>query len=464
MNMHILEAEMAVLAGLIYDNSTYEHLADVLKEEHFFDPVHREMFKTVVSLIERGHLANQVTVTPYFINTDAVKTRGGEVYLKSIYSSILSISYIREYAKQIREMYIRRELFKVGSELQVKANEMNTESNAENIIDNAENKLFSLCQAGEGSKKARDFGFVAGEVLRQAKEILASDYKTAGIPTGFTDLDRHMGGLYPSDLIILAGRPSMGKTALATNIAFFVARSVNKGVLFFSLEMSDEQLALRILGQEAGIPSDRIRRGMISQGDINTINNVAKSLAGLPLYIDDTPALTIAGIRTRARRVVSQQQKKGEPIGLIVIDYLQLLSTGSYSENRVQELSFITRSLKAMAKELNLPVISLSQLSRAVEQREDRRPQLSDLRESGSIEQDADAVWFIYREEYYEARKKPPDDSPKVGQWQKRMEQIHDMAELIIAKQRHGPIATVPLAYKAEYTKFSNYIRKEFRM
>ena len=345
--------------------------------------------------------------------------------------------------------------------MQLQASKVEINKSIINIIEDSENKLFNLCTNNEVNKQCRNFSGLINDVLNKAKNCVKSEYKTAGIATGFVDLDKHMGGMYPSDLIIIAGRPSMGKTALAANIGFFVARSLKKGVIFFSLEMSDEQLAMRILGQEARVPSDKIRRGMLSQTDLNLLSNAAKEISSIPFYIDDTPALTVAGLKTRARRICNQEQKKGNPISLIIVDYLQLLS-GGQAENRVQELSFVTRSLKSLAKELNLPLIALSQLSRAVEQREDRRPQLSDLRESGTIEQDADVVAFVYRAEYYEARNKPAEDSPKMQQWQSKMEKIHDLAELIIAKHRNGPVGVITLNYQAEFTKFNNYIAGDF--
>jgi replicative DNA helicase len=462
-DMRAVEAEVAVIAALMYDNLIYEQIAGLIKTEHFVDQVHRDIFATLTHLIERGQIASAITIWPYFMNNNIIQDRGGEDYFKNLCKSILSISYVLDYAKQVRDMYLRRELFKTGSELQYNAHNIEIENTPDSIIEECENTLFALSSHNETTKKARPFSNVIHEVIMHAKDSTKSDFKTAGVATGFADLDRHMGGMHPSDLIILAGRPSMGKTALATNIAFFVARSLNDGVIFFSLEMSDEQLATRILGQEANIPSDRIRRGMISQNDLALLTTSAKNIAGIPLYIDDTPSLSVAGLRTRARRITNQERKKGKSISLIVIDYLQLLTSGGNNENRVQELSFITRSLKAMSKELNVPVLALSQLSRAVEQRDDRRPQLSDLRESGTIEQDADVVMFVFREEYYEARKKPGEDSPKINQWKDKMEKIHNLAELIIAKQRHGPITTITLHYQAEITKFSNYIAVDFK-
>lgn len=450
-----LEAERALLAALLYDNLSYEQIGDFLKPEHFFDQVHQKIFSTIVHCIQKGSLANTITIWPFFIGDEVVKERGGEEYLKSISRSVLSISYIADYGRQVLDAYVRRELIRIGDEMIARSQKFDLEHDAFGYIENAENKLFQLANNNQSSKGARSFAYVTAEVMQRVKTVSAS--QIVGIPTGLVDLDRHIGGLHQSDLIILAGRPSMGKTALATNIAFFAANSAKRGVAFFSLEMSAEQLAMRILGQEAGVSPDKIRRGMVSQNDIQALVTESKRLANAPFFIDDTPALTIAGLRTRARRLYRQ-----EKIGLIVIDYLQLLSGGANNENRVQELSFITRSLKALAKELDIPVLALSQLSRAVEQRDDRRPQLSDLRESGTIEQDADVVMFVFREAYYESRKKPPEGSPKMAAWQEHMNKIHNIAELMIAKQRHGPIKNIMLHYQDTFTKFGNYMGEDF--
>ena len=446
------EAELAVLGALLYDNLTYEQVSEFLKSDHFHDPVHQKLYAAITHTIQKGNLANYITIAPFMLDDEAVKDRGGEAYIRTISKSILSLQYVGEYGKQILDAYIRRELIRIGSGVVTKSQQYEVGKDATTTIEDTEHQLFQLASTNQNSKIIRPFGKVMEEVIYQSKLALSNDSHTVGIPTGLVDLDRHLGGLHPSDLIILAGRPSMGKTALATNIAFFAANYGGKGVAFFSLEMSAEQLAMRILGQEAGISPDKLRKGTITQSDVTNLISHSRRLANAPFYIDDTPALTIAGLRTRARRLYRQDK-----ISLIVIDYLQLLSAGTGTESRVQELSFITRSLKALAKELNIPVLALSQLSRAVEQRDDKRPQLSDLRESGTIEQDADVVMFVFREAYYESRKKPPETSPKMGEWQARMNKIHNTAELMIAKQRHGPIKNIMLHFHDSLTKFGNY-------
>jgi replicative DNA helicase len=451
-----VEAENALIGALLHDNLTYEQVADFLKTEHFFDPINQRIYKCIVYCIQKGQLASPITIWPFFSDDEVVKKRGGQEYLKNISNSIFSLSYVGDYGKQILDAHIRREIIRIGNQMLAKAYNFDIEKDAFQNIEEAENGLFGLSSATQGGSRVVSFGNILSSVMTSAKIAAAQDNHVVGIPTGLIDLDKHMGGLHKSDLLILAGRPSMGKTALATNIAFSAAKFHGKPVAFFSLEMSSEQLAMRILGPEANISPDKIRRGMISQSEMNALVSEAKKLSSVPLLIDDTPALTIAGLRTRARRLYRQ-----EGIGLIVIDYLQLLTGGGIAENRVQELSFITRSLKALAKELNIPVLALSQLSRAVEQRDDKRPQLADLRESGSIEQDADVVMFVFREAYYESRKKPPEGSPKMHAWQENMNRIHNTAELIIAKQRHGPIRNITLHYEDTFTKFGNYISED---
>lgn len=451
-----IEAERAVIAAMLYDNVVYEQVGDFLKSEHFFDPIYQRIYTAIVHCIQIGQIANPITVWPFFVNEEGIKERGGEDYLNKLAKSILSVNYVADYGRQVLDAHIRRELMRVGNEVIESSSKMELGNDAFNIIESTESKLFNLSNSNSIAKNVKSFKTVLADVINQTKIIANSDNHTIGVATGLIDVDRHLGGLHKSDLVILAGRPSMGKTALATNIAFNAAHGGNKSVVFFSLEMSAEQLAMRILAQESGISSDRIRRGAIGNSDLTSLVNASKRLANAPFFIDDTPSLSMAGLRTRARRLLRQ-----EKISLIVIDYLQLLTGGGTTESRVQELSFITRSLKALAKELNVPVLALSQLSRAVELRDDKRPQLSDLRESGTIEQDADVVMFVFRESYYESRKKPPDGSPKMNSWQENMSKIHDMAELIIAKQRHGPIKTINLHYQDSLTKFGNWLAED---
>lgn len=457
-HLHSSDVEQALLAILLRDNQAVELLPEGFLAEYFYDPLHQRIFKAIIGCVHRGALANPLTLAQYF------KTTGGgqdhdAAYLADLAGILLPTRNTRDYAGQIVDLHLRRQLVQVGQNLVEDVQKITLEGpSPRQHIEALEHTLFNLTQWGV-ERGPQAFSHALGQAIAMAETAYKRESHIVGVTTGFLDMDKLLGGLHPSDLIVLAGRPSMGKTALATNMAFNAAVHQLKdaggdgaAVAFFSLEMSANQLAMRLLGQETGIPSDRIRRGAIDQTSFPAFVQVARQLNNLPLFIDDTPALSMGGLLTRARRL-----KRKENIGLIVIDYLQLLTTGrGNQDNRVQELSEITRGLKALAKELNLPVIALSQLSRAVEQREDKRPQLADLRESGTIEQDADVVMFVYREEYYESRKKPAEGSDKMAMWQKNMADIYNVAEVIIAKQRHGPIATVNLHFDGQRTKFSN--------
>ena len=451
-----LEAEYALIGILLHDNLYYERVADFLLPEHFLDPLHKRIYKGIIGCINKGQLASPITLWPILSEDEEVKSRGGRTYLENLENSVFSLSYVQDYGRQILDAHLRREMIRVANDMIVISYNPSLESDATKELESAENNLFNLSNSLVVSKTITSLASLLPNVIKSAKLAASNDSHIVGIPTGLIDLDKHLGGLHPSDLLILAGRPSMGKTALATNMAFSAAKLSGKAVGFFSLEMSSEQLATRILGQESGVSPDKIRRGALTDHDLNELALHAKRISAAPFFVDDTPALTVAGLRARAKRLYRQ-----EKIQLIVIDYLQLISGGSGSENRVQELSFITRSLKALAKELNIPILALSQLSRAVEQRDDKRPQLADLRESGTIEQDADVVMFIFREAYYEARKKPPEGSAKMGAWQDHMSKIHNTAELMIAKQRHGPIKNIMLYYQDSMTKFGNYFSED---
>lgn len=459
-----LEAEQALLGALLHNNLVYERVAEFLRPEHFATGVHAKIYQALGTLINRGQVADPITLRDYFEKDESLQEVGGGQYLAELASNIVSIINSEDYAHKIYDLYLRRQLIGIGEDVVNNAHTFELDTTANNQIEVAEKKLFDLATSGMQERGIQSFTKALTDAIKSAEVAYKRDSHIVGVTSGLLDIDRRLGGLHPSDLIILAGRPSMGKTALATNIAFNAAKAQLKGkegavVAFFSLEMSAEQLANRLLGQEAGISSDKIRRGEISQNDFPKFVEVSRELNQLPLYIDDTPALSVPAIRTRARRL----QRQGG-LGLIVIDYLQLIGTpgGKSSDNRVQELSEITRGLKALAKELNVPVIALSQLSRAVESRDDKRPQLSDLRESGSIEQDADVVMFVYREEYYESRKEPSPGTDKWREWDVRMTQLKNLAEVIIAKQRHGPIGTVKLHFEGMLTKFSNYIDQNY--
>lgn len=452
---HSREAEQALLGTLLLNNQSYEKVSDFLRSYHFADEVHGRIYEAIQTLIDRGQMADPITLKAYFDqDNDLESVQGGE-YLAALAGSVISVINTEEYGRLIYDLYLRRQLIEVGEDMVNQAYLYDLDHNASHQIEGAEKKLFDLATSGYSQKSFHSFAGALTQAIETARVAFKRDSHVVGVTTGLLDMDRWLGGLHPSDLVILAGRPSMGKTALATNIAFNAALSQESGgrVAFFSLEMSAEQLAMRLLAQESGVPSDRIRRGEISHDDFPTFVDVSRRLQHLPLYIDDTPALSISSLRTRARRL-----KRQGGLDLIVIDYLQLLQGGDgrRQENRVQEISDITRSLKALAKELNVPVLALSQLSRAVEQRDDKRPQLADLRESGSIEQDADVVMFVFREEYYESRREPAEGTDKHREWQQRMADIYNVAEVIIAKQRHGPVGTVRLFYEGRLTKFGN--------
>lgn len=457
---HNYEAEQALLGALLHNNSAYEKISDIVYPACFADQSHAKIYDAISRVIERGQVADPITLRDYFAKDQSLEDVGGAEYLVNLAASVVSILNVKDYAQNILDLYLRRQLINIGEDVVNDAYEFNIEENANFQIESAEQKLFDLATKGEVGRGFVDFGKALSQAIDTARLAHKRDSHIVGVTTGFTDLDQWLGGFHPSDLIILAGRPSMGKTALATNMGFnaavaYLEKSKNEGapVAFFSLEMSAEQLATRLLASESGISSDRIRRGAIKEEDFPKFVNVSRKVGSIPLFIDDTPALSITSLRARCRRL-----KRQHGLGLIVIDYLQLLQApvGKASESRVQEISEISRSLKAIAKELEVPVVALSQLSRAVELREDKRPQLSDLRESGSIEQDADVVMFVFREEYYEARKMPPEDSEKYPAWLEKMNKIHNVAEVIIAKQRHGPIGKIKLFYDGPLVKFGN--------
>lgn len=458
---HNLEAEQALIAALLHNNLSYEQISDILMPEHFCQEVHGKIYQAIGHLIERGQVADAITLKDFFEQDQVLKEMGGTQYLLQLSQSLISVINIRNYAELIYDLYLRRQLIDLGGDVVNEAFNPSLELPATQQIEKAEQRLFDLATVGQSDRGFVPFSRALTLSISSAETAFKRDSHIVGVTTGLRDVDKWLGGLHPSDLIIIAGRPSMGKTALATNIAFNAARASLKqtqggGVVgFFSLEMSAEQLATRLLAQEAGVSSDKIRRGEITQIHFPKFLDVGRELADLPLYIDDTPALSVSALRTRARRL-----KRKFGLDLLVIDYLQLLQSshaaGKSSENRVQEISEITRNLKGLAKELDVPVIALSQLSRAVEQREDKRPQLSDLRESGSIEQDADVVVFVFREEYYESRKEPSENTDKHREWQENMSRIYNTAEFIIAKQRHGPIGTLKLYFEGALTKFGD--------
>lgn len=458
---HNLEAEQGLLGALLIDNRALEKVGDFLRPEHFYAPAHQRIYDTIIKLVDRGQTASPVTLKNYFEQDTDLSHIGGAGYLTDLAANVVTVINAADYGRTIYDLSLRRELIALGEDIVNDSFAHNIDEDAVSTIESAEARLFKLAESG--SQKG-DFTTLRDSVMT-AIEIAETAYKTAGhvtgVTTGLRDLDHKLGGLHKSDLLILAARPSMGKTSLAVNVAYNAAKRYAEtagkegGIVgFFSLEMSSDQLATRILSDESGVSGDAIRKGEIKDADFRRFVEASQKLAQTPLYIDDTPALSISAVRTRARRL---QRQRG--LDLLVVDYLQLLrGTGSRQgvENRVREISEITQGLKAIAKELNIPVVALSQLSRAVEQREDKRPQLSDLRESGSIEQDADVVMFIYREEYYLSRTEPDPGTDKHMEWQDRMNNVHNVSEVIVAKQRHGPIGKVELYFDPNLTRFSD--------
>jgi replicative DNA helicase len=464
-----IEAEQALLGCILYDNSAYERLTDRLQGRHFYEPFHQRLFTAMEDYIRKGQLAEPIVLQERFRRDPAFEELGGLRYLADLVGRAPPAANAPDYARLIYDLAIRRDLIRIGGEI---ANNAATdpEKEARDQIEVAEQQLFSLAESGSASSGFQTFADSLHGAVEMTAEAFNRDGGLAGMSTGLIDLDQKLGGLHSSDLLILAGRPSMGKTALATNIAFNVARNyawepqpdgtrktVSGGVVaFFSLEMSAEQLALRMLADASGVSSDRLRKGEIDASEFGRIRDAALEIQEAPLFIDATGGISISKLTARARRL-----KRQSGLDLIVVDYLQLVtaSEGKRGEGRVQEVSEITMGLKALAKELAVPVIALSQLSRQVENREDKRPQLSDLRESGSIEQDADAVMFVYREAYYKGRAEPREGSPEHLTWQDEMDQIRHVAEVIIGKARHGPIGTVRLHFNDDLTRFGNLAR-----
>ena len=457
-----IEAEQAVIASILVSNDIYDEISPILNPQKFFDPIHVKLYETIEKLISKGLLANPITLKNHFENNEGLKELGGQEYLIKITKFSTSVKQAIDYANIVQEMHVRRELIKISqSVLDEASTNADVSTSGVEIIQNAEKSLFDLAERGHFNQSFIKFESALKQTIEMAKSAYQNDEGIVGVPTGLTDLDARLGGMNKQDLIIIAGRPSMGKTALATNIAFHAAKNIEKKgtkstVAFFSLEMSSEQLSTRILSEQSKIRSNDIRRGKVSEKEFEQFIETSKNIFELPLYIDETPAVTIATISNRSRRI-----KRLFGLELIVIDYIQLMKSGKKMEfNRVQEISEITQGLKALAKELNVPVLALSQLSRQVEHRDDKKPQLADLRESGSIEQDADVVMFIFREAYYLERKEPTLGSIEHAEWQQKMNEISSLADIMISKQRHGPTGNVKVEFEAMYTKFKNLENK----
>jgi len=453
-----LEAEQALLGSILVNNDIIDEISAIVTPSVFYDPGHIKIYEVIQNLNNKGMIANPITLKNYFEKDNMLNEVGGTEYLVKLTRFSGSTKQAVDYAKIIHEMYLRRELVLISNKLSSDTiNASTEEQNAESIIEDTEKSLFDLAERGSFSRSFLKFNQALDQTIQMATQAMQNDQGIVGVPTGLTDLDEKLGGLHKSDLIIIAGRPSMGKTALATNIAYNAAQNILKrqeksSVAFFSLEMSSEQLSTRILSEQAKIKSDDIRRGKVTEEEINRYIETSRNIYNLPLFIDETPAITIATLCNRARRI-----KRLFGLSLIVVDYIQLMRSNlNKNEGRVQEISEITQGLKALAKELSVPVLALSQLSRAVEQRDDKQPQLADLRESGSIEQDADVVMFVYRESYYLERKQPKLGSIEHAEWQSKMNDVNGLADIILGKQRHGPTGTIKVEFEGIYTKFKD--------
>jgi len=467
---HNLEAEQGLLGAILVNNRAFERVSDFLRPEHFANPAHGRLFAACGRMIERGQIASPVTLKGMFDQDEGLADVGGAQYLVKLAGSVVTVINATDFGREIHDCFLRRELIDVGETIVNDAFDRDMDEPATNQIEKAENRLFTLAEDGNSEGGFVEFKSALSDSVEMIQAAYKRDGGLAGLATGLIDLDNLLGGLHPSDLLILAARPAMGKTSLATNVAFNIATAAMREpghqvqpVAFFSLEMSAEQLATRILSERTEIQSEKLRRGMLTDDDFNRLVDAVQELERAPMFIDDTPAIPISTLRTRARRL-----KRQHGLSLIVVDYLQLMrpAIGARVDNRVQEISAISQGLKAIAKELNVPVIALSQLSRTVESREDKRPILSDLRESGSIEQDADVVMFIFREEYYLQKAEPVQRAEESDekfherhdQWLDRCEKAYGKAEVIISKQRHGPTGTVTLHFEGATTRFSNYV------
>jgi len=464
---HSIEAEQQLLGAILTNNDIFDRVATIIGPQHFYDPVHARIFETAAARINRNALASPVTLRAFLEEDEGLKELGGPAYLVNLAAAAISTYAARDYAQMIYDLAIRRELIALGHDIAGRAARVEIGSEPSDQIVEAEQKLYQLAEQGKSDSGFQSFLRAVKDAVDVANAAHMRAGGLAGLATELDDMDTKLGGLHRSDLLILAGRPSMGKTSLATNIAFNIAKAYRKGALpdgtqgavdggvvgFFSLEMSAEQLASRILAEASEIPSHKIRRGDMDEDEFRRFVEAAKALESCPLFIDDTAAIPISQIAARARRL-----KRTHGLDLLIVDYLQLVR--GTADNRVQEIGEISMGLKAIAKELDIPVLALSQLSRQVENRDDKRPQLSDLRESGSIEQDADVVMFVFREVYYKEREKPSDhEMEKMAEWQEAMARLEGKAEVIIGKQRHGPIGTVELSFEDQFTRFGNLVK-----
>ena len=456
-----IEAEQSLIGSILVNNDIIDEISNITESKEFFDPVHKRIYEIIEQLNSKGMIANPITLKNFFESQKNLDEVGGVEYLIKLTRFSSSVKQAIDYAKIIHETFVKRQLILISDEISSSSIDENIEKNSDSIIEDAEKSLFDLAERGKFSQSFIKFNVALDQTIEMATLAMKNERGIVGVPTGLTDLDEKLGGLHKSDLVIIAGRPSMGKTALATNIAYNAAKNIQENsekssVAFFSLEMSSEQLSTRILSEQTRIKSNDIRRGKVTEEELNRYIETSRNIYELPLYIDETPAITISTLSNRARRI-----KRLFGLNLIVVDYIQLMRTSSKkNDGRVQEISEITQGLKAIAKELSVPVLALSQLSRAVEQRDDKLPQLSDLRESGSIEQDADVVMFVYREEYYLEKKQPKLGSIEHAEWQSKMSEINGLADIIIGKQRHGPTGNVNVEFEGMYTKFKDLTSK----
>jgi len=452
-----IEAEQALIGSILVNNDIIDEISNIVDHRNFYDPLHSKIYNLIENLHNKGMIANPITLKNSFENDAALSEIGGTEYLVKLTRFSSSVKQSIDYAKIVHEKFVKRELVQISETLSDEAVDETIDKTGENIIQDTEKSLFDLAERGTFHQSFLKFNQALDQTIEMATNAMKSDHGIVGVPTGLNDLDERLGGLHRSDLVIIAGRPSMGKTALATNIGYYAAKKIlddNKksSIAFFSLEMSSEQLSTRILSEQSRIKSNDIRRGKVTEEEFNRLIETSRNIHDLPLYIDETPAITISTLSNRARRI-----KRLFGLDLIIVDYIQLMATGSKRyDGRVQEISEITQGLKALAKELSVPVLALSQLSRAVEHRDDKKPQLSDLRESGSIEQDADVVMFVFREEYYLERKEPKLGTIEHGEWQAKMNEIIGSADIIIGKQRHGPTGNIQVEFEGIYTKFKD--------
>ena len=452
-----IEAEQALIGSVLVNNDIIDEISNIVDHKNFYDPMHSKIYNLIENLHNKGMIANPITLKNSFENDAALSEIGGTEYLVKLTRFSSSVKQSIDYAKIVHEKFVKRELVQISETLSDEAVDETIDKTGENIIQDTEKSLFDLAERGTFHQSFLKFNQALDQTIEMATNAMKSDHGIVGVPTGLNDLDERLGGLHRSDLVIIAGRPSMGKTALATNIGYYAAKKIfddNKksSIAFFSLEMSSEQLSTRILSEQSRIKSNDIRRGKVTEEEFNRLIETSRNIHDLPLYIDETPAIAISTLSNRARRI-----KRLFGLDLIIVDYIQLMTTSSKRyDGRVQEISEITQGLKALAKELSVPVLALSQLSRAVEQRDDRKPQLSDLRDSGSIEQDADVVMFVFREEYYLERKEPKLGTIEHGEWQAKMNEIIGSADIIIGKQRHGPTGNIQVEFEGIYTKFKD--------